>query len=79
VAVSALFGLVPVPGLASCDRHHSPPSAGDGQRRPSTYVTAAGTFGASFHGTPVAQVVSAPEQTFTMVARWAHGPVVSVS
>ena len=69
-------GLVPVPVLARYELR-SPRTAG-GYSRPKTYVTAAGTFKASFHGTPVTQVVGAPEQTFTMVARWAHGPVVSV-
>jgi len=38
-----------------------------------TYLTAAGSFRASFHGTPVTQLVSSPEQTFTMVSRWVHG------
>jgi hypothetical protein len=77
-AVLAPVGLVRVPGVAGYDLH-SPRSAGDSQPRSGTYTAPAGTFRASFHGTPVAQVVGAPDQTFTMVARWVHGPVVSVS
>jgi hypothetical protein len=65
-----------VPALASYELRF--PRAAGGYSRSKTYVTVAGTFKASFHGTPVTQVVGAPEQTFTMVARWGHGPVVSV-
>jgi hypothetical protein len=42
------------------------------------HATQGGTFEAAFHARPRAEVDEDPGRAFTMVSRWAHGPVLSV-